>query len=172
MARWNNSDRARIDYRRRQVARLDLRGLDLREIGDALEKGGIINPQTGEPYDLSTISRDLTCLREQWQKEAQADIAEQKGRQLAELREARRRAWQDTDVAEVRHSIETEMKLLGTAAASHVDVTTGGEAITIREIVVERTEPKDIREPQTSARARLSSAEASVEPSNDEPVED
>lgn len=98
-----------------------LRGMSTFEIVDALagirpyrDQPIIVNPETKLPYTKSTIGRDIQHLEERWRTEALKDIAELKGNQLAELREARRRAWGQQDMSEVRQNLVTEMKLLGT----------------------------------------------------------
>lgn len=113
-----------MHYRRRRVAALRLRGMTEREIHHALAEGGapdeddepILNPETGRPYSATTVHNDLVAVREAWRRGAADDIAVLKGRELAELRRARVRAWEADDMGEVRRNIETEMKLLGTAA--------------------------------------------------------
>jgi len=119
VARWTTSDKARIEYRRLWVARLYLRGLTLHEIEERLplpspHGAGLVNPANGKPYDKSTLSRDLTALRKQWQQMAIDDTNALCGRQVAELREARRAAWGEKDWTEVRLNMALEAKLLGT----------------------------------------------------------
>ena len=129
--RWNESDAARIDYRRLWVERLFLRGLTMREIQYKLPEQGIVNPETSNGYALGTISRDVTAIKERWKQEASADIAEVKAAQLAELKEARRRAWAIGDISEIRHSLSLEADLTGTKAPKLVDVKSGGEKLVI-----------------------------------------
>lgn len=124
-----NTNGDRIKHRRHTVARLRLRGGTMAEIEEALPKAGIINPDTGAPYSHGTIANDIKMLREEWRASAAADMAEHKARQLAELREARRAVWREGDLSEVRRNIETEMKLLGTAAPQRVEQETKGETI-------------------------------------------
>jgi N-acyl-D-aspartate/D-glutamate deacylase len=113
-SRWKGSDKARIELRRMWVARFSAIGMKLYEITEKLAEIPILNPDTGEPYDVSTISRDITEIESRWRADIAAEVGEHKARQLAELREARRKAWAQNDVGEVRLSIATEMKLLGT----------------------------------------------------------
>lgn len=53
-----------IADKRRRVAALMLRGLTQREITTALPMGDqpIVNPDTGETYDLSTVNRDTMVI--------------------------------------------------------------------------------------------------------------
>ena len=64
----NNCRQSIIDNRRREVARLRLMGYSQREIADALEKAGIINPETNKPFALGTINSDLQELQAEWKK--------------------------------------------------------------------------------------------------------
>jgi len=104
--------------RRREVARLRLRGMTQREIHRALAReqddGGMVNPSTGNPYSLGTINADCQRLDALWKEEASADMAEMVARQLAELREARRVAWNQEDASEVRLNVMAEADLTGT----------------------------------------------------------
>jgi hypothetical protein len=117
-----NNRRGLVEHRRRKVAALRLRGLSLYEIVDALASGPamLMNPETGDAFGKSTIDRDLRFLEREWRKEAVAAIAEHKAIQLAELREARRKAWSAGDVPEVRQNIALEMRLLGTEAPTKI----------------------------------------------------
>ena len=108
--------RAIGEARRRRVAALKLRGLSAREIQAALgdPAKGILNPNSGKPYGLGTIGRDLVLLRKRWMKEAVGDIGKHKARELAELGEHRKSAWAQRELGEVRLGLALEMKLLGT----------------------------------------------------------
>lgn len=111
----NGRQRAHIAHRRRRVAALRLRGLTGLEIVAALahERDPIVNPKTGAPYDFSTVYRDLQYLEAQWSREALGDIAEHKGINLAETREARRQSWRDADLSGVYKFLKREADLLG-----------------------------------------------------------
>lgn len=109
----NNSNKLRIDRRRRQVAAMRLRGLTQREIAEGLGRMGITNPSTGRPYDLAQVNRDIKSLREQWRAEALEDVSEARGQHLAEVREARREAWQDKKLFYVYEGLRQEADLLG-----------------------------------------------------------
>ena len=122
MPRWNHSDRARINYRRRVVEELSNHGFGLYEIVDRLVAQGIVNPVTEEPYTAATISRDLKQNELHWLAETVKERGAHKARQLAELREARRQAWQDGNMGEVRLNLQAEMKLLGTDAPIRLEM--------------------------------------------------
>ena len=107
-----------MHIRRRKVAFWRLRGLTQREVCAELEKdsenGGLRNPQTGRPFVLSTINADCQFLEAQWHEEMMRELTEHREREVAELREARRAAWQGDDLGEVRLNISLEADLLGT----------------------------------------------------------
>lgn len=105
--------------RRERVAALRARGLTQREIQAALaapaDKNGMVNPETGKPFDLATINRDLKHLRQQAQRAASQTTDVHRARQYAELQELKRAAWSQKDPRLALRALETEMKLLGTA---------------------------------------------------------
>lgn len=88
----------------------------MREIVVALQQLGFVNPDSGEPWTLTTIHRDIQAIHTEWQRAAQKAIKKHKARQLAELAEVRRQAWHDNDMAAVLRAISLEMQLLGTEA--------------------------------------------------------
>lgn len=123
---------AAIDKRREIVASLAARGMRQIEITNQLsspiikrrENGQMkeydnpsymINPESGEPWDKSTINRDIAALRAQWRKAALVDSDDYFGAQMAELEEVKRRMWAKDDMWGVARAIELEVKLTGTA---------------------------------------------------------
>lgn len=121
---WAKSKQAIIDARRRKVAELKLRGLTLREIEERLAdpENGMLNPDTGQPYSLGTISSDMKALTDEWKAAAAADISEHIARQMAELQEVKRAAWARGDLEVVRKCLADEAKLLGTQAPSKSEI--------------------------------------------------
>lgn len=119
----NSSQDAIIDNRRRQVASLRLRGLTQREIMAALEKNGVINPHSGNSWQLGTINGDIKALEAEWHKEAIADIQEHKARVLAELSEVKRAAWGSKEYKTILDALKQERDLLGLDMPTKVDVT-------------------------------------------------
>ena len=105
----NNATRARIDERREVVARLRLRGASIREIAKHCRQMGLAR-------SLSTIHKDLRAIQEDWRSHARQDIATHKARQLAELNELRRAAWQSKDYRLALSVLREEIALLGTDA--------------------------------------------------------
>jgi len=119
--------------RRRMVARLWMRGMTRREIQSALsrpiDEGGLRNPKTGNPYSLGTIQGDVVATEQEWQEETNRELTELRAREVAELREARRQAWTDGNLTEIRLNVGLEADLLGTKKPAAVDITTGGQPV-------------------------------------------
>jgi len=103
------------------VAALRLRGRTQREIQQALA-GQMLNPATNEPYSLGTINADIKRLEKQWRKAAADTIGEHKARQLAEISEVKRQAWNDKDTGAVLRALDLEANILGTKAAVRQEV--------------------------------------------------
>jgi hypothetical protein len=103
--------------RRELVASLRLRGHTEREIVEVIaKKSEYRNPVTGKAWTNGTIHNDLVALRQEWRAESMRDIATHKAQQLAEIREARKKAWEKTNLLMVARFLEMEIKLLGTDA--------------------------------------------------------
>ncbi len=100
----NTSKSIAIAARRREVARLRLQGLTLREI------------QAKVGCSLGTVHADLEALETDWRAQAEADILDWKALQLAELREVKRVAWENGRLAIVLQALKLEAELTGTKA--------------------------------------------------------
>jgi len=120
--RWKESNKAHIEIRRTWVARFLAIGMKRWEIVNQLGDIPLLNPATGLPYDPSTISRDIGVITRRWQEDAVEHIATLKAAQLAELRAARRQAWTNKSMSEVRRNLEFEARLMGTEAPIKHDV--------------------------------------------------
>lgn len=135
----NSVPKELIEKRREIIASLLSRGMRQYEIVNQLSMPTIrrlvdgeykdmpnptymLNPLTNEPFDKATISRDVKKLLDEWREEAKADIEDFASKQLFELREARRKAWTNGDMAEVRLNMALEMKLLGTARPERKEI--------------------------------------------------
>lgn len=113
----NSSGKDLVAKRRREVAYWRLRGLALAEIADKIaEREDLRNPRTGKPYSSVTIHNDLEALRREWHQESLRDIAADKSEQLAEIREARRKAWDLGNLTMIAKFLQMEIDLLGTDA--------------------------------------------------------
>lgn len=99
-----------IADRRRKVASLILRQLTEAEVAKAL---GV---------SQQTVSLDLVKLREQWRVEALGNVGERLAKQLAELAEVKRAAWQEKDLGKVLAALAQERDLLGLAAPKKIDL--------------------------------------------------
>ena len=137
----NTSQTAIIENRRHMVAELRLRGATQREIIELLAKQGMTN--NGKPWSVGIINRDIQHLENEWRKAAVRDMSTLKSNQLAEIRSARRQAWKDKNLAEVRQLIKLEIDLLGTAAPTRHDVTWRSEVmelVTSGRVTIEQVE--------------------------------
>lgn len=105
-----------IEDRRRLVASLRLKGMTVREVQLGLAELRKVNPETGQPWGIATIHADCEALKEQWRKEATAEIAEHQSRLNAELEEVKRFSWRKEDTERVLKAIEQQRKLLGADA--------------------------------------------------------
>jgi hypothetical protein len=108
---------ALIAQRRQYVARMRLRHVSVRDIQKALGQQ-FPNPETGQPWSLGCMA-----LKLEWQASAAADTAEHQAALLAELREARREAWQEKALDLVLRGIKQEADLLGLNAPKQIDLT-------------------------------------------------
>lgn len=117
---WKDA-RKLIDARRERVAQLHLRGLTQREIVAALEQQGMMNPETGKPYNVMTVNRDLQALKKQWRANAAQDIALHKALQAAEITEVIRAAWAAKELTTVMKALERQAKLLGLDVPTRID---------------------------------------------------
>ena len=124
------------------VAALRLRGRSQREIQQALA-GQMVNPVTNGPYSLGTINGDIKRLERQWRKAAADSIEEHKARQLAEIGEVKRQAWNDKDAALVLRAIDLEANIVGTKAAVRSEVTGEGGGPLQTEIVIRYADAND-----------------------------
>jgi hypothetical protein len=86
------------------------------EIVAGLAENQVHNPETGRPYSTGTITNDIEHVTQAWRAEYVKERTAHVMLQLAELREARRQAWADGNMKEVRQNIRLEIDLLGTKA--------------------------------------------------------
>lgn len=73
----------------------------------------LVNPATGEPYDKSTICRDVKAVRREWKQVRERSVEEWLDQEAAVLLEARRLAWANKDYVEIRQNVMAMAKLLG-----------------------------------------------------------
>lgn len=106
----NSSGKDSIQARREQVANLRLQGKTQREIAEKLN------------ISAATVNRDLAALVADWQQRAGAALDHHIGRQYAELEQIKRAAWAEDDLKSVLKALEVEIKLLGTAQPSVLEL--------------------------------------------------
>lgn len=122
------AQQALIAQRRQYVARMRLRQVSVRDIQKAIGQQ-FPNPETGQPWSLGCIQQDCMALKRAWQSSASVDTAEHQAALLAELREARREAWQDKALKLVLRGIKLEADLLGLNAPKQIDLRLRIEAL-------------------------------------------
>lgn len=124
MARYNSGNRkdAIVEERRRKVAKLMVRRLTQRQIEANLPALDCIDTNTGKPWGVMTINRDVKALRKQWREDAAGDTDQHQANILAELAEIKRVAWGAEipgtkelypDMTTLLKAINQECKILG-----------------------------------------------------------
>lgn len=119
MPKLTPQERDHLLKRRDIVTSLWARGMSQREIVAAMSNPNnaasfMVNPNTGQPYELATINRDIKHVRAKREASIEASVEEHKANQLIEIDELRRSAWAKKDLKSVAQAIELEMKLTGT----------------------------------------------------------
>lgn len=114
--RRNTSLQFITEERRREVAALRRRRLTMRQIAQALEDAGRVNPRTGRPWSLAIIGRDVQHITDQARAEAVRDISEHKAEILADYHELLRIAWSEREYDRVQRILGDLRSLLGTDA--------------------------------------------------------
>lgn len=121
--------------RRQLVSSLRLQGKNPQQILDLLTSNGCLNPKTGEPWSITTISEDLRALTVEWGKSARVATQEHIAETLAKLREVERAAWDRGDLDSVLKAVDKEMKLLGLNAPQTISITTKDRAKELAELI-------------------------------------
>ena len=126
----NSSQNEIIAMRRNKVAELRLSGGSERAIWEALAYGNrregglgrLVNPKTGEPFSLATIHLDIKALEKEWRESAAQATDVHQARQLAEIQHIKVMAFNSRNPALALRAIDSEIKLLGTAAPVKLDI--------------------------------------------------
>lgn len=117
MTRHNSGNRkeAIVEDRQRRVAQLVNRGLTQRQITASLPTIECLNIETGEPWDLRTINRDVKALRKDWREKAAGDTRQHQANVLAELAEVKRANWamKPADFTVILKAIKQECDIMG-----------------------------------------------------------
>ena len=90
---WAMNRAALIEDRRARVASYKVQGLSMRQTIAAMTKEKHVNPDTGKPWNLTTIKEDVDYLTARWKEEALRDITEVKANELAKLDRLEAEAW-------------------------------------------------------------------------------
>lgn len=131
----NNSQQQIINLRRQKVAQLRVMGLTQRDIwaalayGDKDGKGRLLNPKTNEPFSLATINLDIQALTQEWRENAAADTSDHQARQLAEIQAIKVKAFSQQNPELALKAVNTEIKLLGTAAPQRIQLDVSFELV-------------------------------------------
>lgn len=112
------------EARRERVSQLRVRGLTIRQISDILEEEGFLRPD-GTPWSHVTIWNDLKIIKEEWMESTREEFGGMVAERLAEIREARRMAWQNEDFEMVDKLWKREVDLLGLQAPDRLHI--GGD---------------------------------------------
>lgn len=99
------------------MAKWRLRHLTQNEIAEKLA-------ETDTPGSVATVNRDIKVLEAQWRASSLIDFAQLKANHLAELREARKVAWEGEKpkLFYVLKSLEQEARVLGLEDHSGEDI--------------------------------------------------
>lgn len=112
----NNSNKAIIEQRKALVASMRCKGLSQREIVANLTANKYINEKQKKPWSLGVINSDIKAIEMEWRTACTRDISEHKARQLAEIGEIKKHAWNAKEYAVVLKAIDQESHILGTKA--------------------------------------------------------
>ena len=111
-----NETRKDIRERRRQlVAQLMVRRprVTQRQLRAALAERGHVNPETGAPWSLGTINRDVEAIREKARARMEDDANTWRARELEMLRALQADAWDAGEYRTVVSISKRRAKLLG-----------------------------------------------------------
>jgi len=149
-----------VMHRRELVARLRIRGLTMREIVAALARPGenqLLNPQSREPFTLSTIKDDCHWLDRQWLASISGSLEEQKALVRQELKEVKRAGWSAKDMNVVLKALQQERALLGLDAPAQINISV------IRQRAREIADRLGISADALLAEAKMAVVEAAME---------
>lgn len=114
------------------VAQMIVRGARAWQIADSL---GV---------SITTANRDIRRVRTLWSREAKKGVEKARQESIAQVRAVQQQAWMrydaDKGLASLRLILESERDIValeGTSAPSGVEITSGGQPISIREVVIE-----------------------------------
>ena len=97
--------------------------------GKDQHKPRMINPDTGKPFGLGTINRDVQALRAEYKAKRSRSRDEWIEKLLLDYEDLYLDARKHGDRAEARHVLKSLREVLGVDASARIDVTTNGESI-------------------------------------------
>jgi len=122
------SKEALMELRRSLIAALlsaDPR-ITQRQILTALERKGLFNPDSGNPYSVGTINTDIKVIKVQWRERAGIDAEGWLSEVLAKLDELEKKGWTTGKPDLVLKCIQERNKLLGLYSPSRQEITGAG----------------------------------------------
>lgn len=111
------------ERRQEEVSRLMVRGMSARAIADDMAKREHINPSTGDAWSDETIRLDMKAVQRKWKASTKASVEVHRARQLAELSEIKREAWNMGKPELALSALSHEAKLTDTAAPLRLNLT-------------------------------------------------
>lgn len=130
------------DRRRKLVAKMMVRRprITQRQIRQELTEKGFINPDTGEPWSIGTINRDVEAIRERARNQMDRHAREWRARELEMLRQLQADAWDEGNYRTVVSISKRRAKLLGLDEPEELDVDMGTDPETV-ETLLDALEP-------------------------------
>ena len=119
-----------IDIRRQRIAAILVRRprITQRQIYELLagpvDRGGLRNPATGEPYSLGTINLDIEALRAEMRQRLTQDASTWIAHELDKLDAIEEAAWNEKDFATLLKAMKRRADLLGLDAPTKIAPTT------------------------------------------------
>jgi len=125
------------DQRRKLVAEIMVRRprVTQRQIREALTSKGYLNPETGNPWSIGTINRDVEAIRQRARNQMDRSAREWRARELEMLRQLQADAWDEGDYRTVVSISKRRAKLLGLDEPEELDVDMGTDPETIETLL-------------------------------------
>lgn len=125
------------DQRRKLVAEIMVRRprVTQRQIRRTLTERGHKNPETGKPWSIGTINRDVEAIRERAREKMDRDAREWRARELDMLRQLQADAWEEGDYRTVVSISKRRAKLLGLDEPEEIEATVGTDPETIETLL-------------------------------------
>lgn len=136
IVRVENS-RESVTYRRKLVGQLWLRGLRAEEIAEALGRNGLRAQGSSDEYGVEIVEADILALEAGWLEEMRVANTNLKARCWAELREVKRKAWQDGNLGVVLRVLKQEESMLRASEMVDAGQVVGGTPEHPRRRIVE-----------------------------------